>query len=290
MKKQIRYINKKTLDCRLSNRSTNFIAPDLITGCAFKCSYCYMRRNKPYGIDIANNLSEIITAIDTHSKSLSFPKNPDQTHEKYWTYDIGCNTDVALHYKHTDYNALFDYFKNNEHVFGSFATKYVNLNLLKYNPNRKLRIRFSLMPEVYRQILEPKTSPIIDRIKAIELFYNAGWDVHVNFSPVIAYNKSSKLYEELFKLLDDIVPNNIKPFVKSEVIFLTHNEKMHNYNLIHNPKAEELLWQPIYQELKKSTYGGYVLRYNHILKKQMIDKFKIIHLKHIPWNTIRYIF
>ena len=290
MKNQIRYINKKALDCRLSDRSTNFIAPDFITGCAFKCAYCYLRRNKPYGIDIATNISDIINSVDIHSKTLMFPKQPDQTHDQFWTYDIGCNTDVSLHYKHIDYNTLFNYFKNNHRVFGSFATKYVNLNLLKYNPNRKLRIRFSLMPEVYRQILEPKTSSIIDRIKAIELFYNAGWDVHINFSPVIAYNNSSKLYEELFKLLDDIVPNHIKPFVKSEVIFLTHNEKMHNYNLINNPEAEKLLWQPSYQEIKKSTYGGFVLRYNHILKKQMIDKFKMLHSDIIPWNTIRYIF
>ena len=290
MKNQIRYINKKALDCRVSDRSTNFIAPDFITGCAFKCAYCYMRRNKPYGIDIAKNILDIINAIDSHSKSLIFPKQPDQTHPRYWTYDIGCNTDVSLHYKHADYNLLFDYFKENDHVFGSFATKYVNLNLLKYHPNRKLRIRFSLMPEIYREILEPKTSPIIDRIKAIELFYNAGWDVHVNFSPVIAYNNSSILYEELFQLLDQTVPEHIKPFVKSEVIFLTHDEKMHKYNLEFNPKAEDLLWQPKYQEVKKSTYGGLVLRYNYILKNQMVAKFKQIHSKHIPWNTIRYIF
>lgn len=290
MKNQIRFINKKSLGCRVSDRSTNFIAPDFITGCAFKCAYCYMRRNKPYGIDVATNISEIIYAIDRHSKSLIFPKQPDQTHAQYWTYDIGCNTDVSLHYKHSDYNSLFDYFRDNTHVFGSFATKYVNLNLLKYNPNRKLRIRFSLMPEIYREILEPKTSTIIDRIKAIELFYNAGWDVHVNFSPVIAYNNSSTLYEELFQLLDQTVPEHIKPFVKSEVIFLTHDEKMHKYNLQYNPKAEDLLWQPRYQEVKKSTYGGLVLRYNYILKNQMVAKFKQIHSKYIPWNTIRYIF
>ena len=65
---------------------------------------------------------------------------------------------------------------------------------------------------------------------------------------------------------------------------------MHNYNLENNPEAEKLLWQPKYQEIKKSTYGGFVLRYNHILKKQMIDKFKMLHSNIIPWNTIRYIF
>ena len=94
----------------------------------------------------------------------------------------------------------------------------------------------------------------------------------------------------MFQLLDQTVPEHIKPFVKSEVIFLTHDEKMHKYNLQYNPKAEDLLWQPRYQEVKKSTYGGLVLRYNYILKNQMVAKFKQIHSKYIPWNTIRYIF
>lgn len=290
MKKQIRYINKKTLNCRLSDRSTNFIAPDLITGCAYKCAYCYMRRNKPYGIDVAKNPQDIIDSISTHIETLKWPKLPDQTHSVFWTYDIGCNTDVALHYKHSEYFNLFEFFKNHPKAFGSFATKRVNLNLLKYNPNRKLRIRFSIMPEPFRQILEPNTSTIIERLEAVKLFYEAGWDVHLNFSPVIAYNKSSELYVELFKLINEIIPDNIKPYIKSEVIFLTHDQKMHEYNLTHNPKAEELLWQPQFQEIKKSTYGGYVLRYNYIIKNQMINKFKTLHSTYIPWNSIRYIF
>lgn len=290
MKKQIRYINKKTLNCRLSDRSTNFIAPDLITGCAYKCAYCYMRRNKPYGIDVAKNPQDIINSITAHIETLKWPKQPDQTHTQYWTYDIGCNTDVALHYKHSEYFNLFEFFKNHPKAFGSFATKRVNLNLLKYNPNRKLRIRFSVMPEHFRQILEPNTSTIIERLEAVKLFYEAGWDVHLNFSPVIAYNKSSELYVELFKLINEMIPDNIKPYIKSEVIFLTHDQKMHEYNLTHNPKAEELLWQPQFQEIKKSTYGGYVLRYNYIIKNQMINKFKTLHSTYIPWNSIRYIF
>jgi spore photoproduct lyase len=290
MKKQIRYINKKTLNCRLSDRSTNFIAPDLITGCAYKCAYCYMRRNKPYGIDVAKNPQDIINSISAHIETLKWPKQPDQTHTQYWTYDIGCNTDVALHYKHSEYFNLFEFFKNHPKAFGSFATKRVNLNLLKYNPNRKLRIRFSVMPEPFRQILEPNTSTIIERLEAVKLFYEAGWDVHLNFSPVIAYNKSSELYVELFKLINEMIPDNIKPYIKSEVIFLTHDQKMHEYNLTHNPKAEELLWQPQFQEIKKSTYGGYVLRYNYIIKNQMINKLKTLHSTYIPWNSIRYIF
>jgi len=287
---KIRLINRKALDCRESNRSTNYIAPDAVTGCFYSCSYCYMRRNKPYGLDVVKNFDNVLQAVENHVETLVWPKKPDQTHETYWTYDIGCNTDVALHYKQQDYTSFFELFKNNEKLFGSFATKRVNKQLLKYNPNKKMRIRFSIMPEVFRQILEPKTNTIQERLEAVQMFYDAGWDVHLNFSPVIAYNKSSNLYEELFKQVDLILPDYLKKDVKSEVIFLTHDEKMHAYNIKNNPEAEEILWQPKYQEFKQSTYGGKVIRYNHIIKTQMTDKFKQLHNNIIPWNTIRYIF
>lgn len=286
----LRYITRRTLNCRESNRSTNYIAPDFITGCAYKCAYCYLRRNKPFGVDIVKNIDDVIQSIDDHVNTLQWPKSSDQTHDLYWTYDIGCNTDVALHYKHQDFVKVFDYFKYNEKAFGSFASKRVNKHLLKYNPNRKLRIRFSLMPESFRQVLEPKTSTIIERLQAVNKFYDAGWDVHLNYSPVIAYNGSSELYEELFQLVNTYIREDVKPYVFSEVIFLTHDERMHLLNLSENPRAEEILWQPKYQEYKQSEYGGKVLRYNYIIKSQMIKKFKAIHNEIIPWNKIRYIF
>lgn len=286
-----RLITKRTLDCRLSNRSTNYIAPDLITGCSYSCTYCYMRRNKRFGVDVVKNYQDVIDSIEQHVNTLPWTKEPDQTHDTYWTYDIGCNTDVALHYKHNNYDELFDYFIHSDKAFGSFATKRVNKTLLNIDPNKKLRIRFSLMPEQFRQVLEPKTSTIEERIKAIEQFYDAGWDVHVNYSPVIAYQGSSVLYEELFNQVNNIVPDRIKEHVKCEVIFLTHSDKMHIQNLKEGlTESENLLWQPKYQEIKQSTYGGSVYRYERLIKNQMIQKFKQLHSNIIPWNTIRYIF
>ncbi|BBJ31691.1 hypothetical protein RAS_08000 [Rickettsia asiatica] len=67
------------------------------------------------------------------------------------------------------------------------ATKYVNPKLLNFNPESKIRIRFSLMPVRMSEILEPKTSTIIERIKAVNIFIEAGYEVHLNFSPIIAY-------------------------------------------------------------------------------------------------------
>lgn len=287
---KIRTITRRTLTCRESNRSTNFISPIFGQGCLYKCSYCYMRDNKPFGLDIPNNLPEILEAIREHSETLQWPKNPDQTHEKYWTYDLSCSEDLSLHLKYHDFDSIFNFFLDNPKIMGSFATKFVNYKLLDYNPQGKLRIRFSLMPQEYSTILEPKTSLIIDRIKAINMFIEAGWDVHINLSPIIAKKGSSKLYAELFELLNKHVKDEYKNSVKSECIFLTYSQKSYERNKDENPEANELCWFPQYQELKNSSYGKNRIRYQWQIKQKLIKVFIELHQKHIPWSEIRYIF
>ena len=163
-----------------------------------------------------------------------------------------------------------------------------NIALALFNPGYKMRIRFSLMPQKYADLLEPGTSKIIDRIRAIDLFARKGWDVHINFSPVIVTEGWEAEYAALFQLVDRNVI--FQHSVKSEVIFLTHNKDKHEYNLKHGILGEELLWRPDIQEDKVSQYGGENIRYKSGLKEDYIRSFRSIHDLIIPWNTIRYIF
>ena len=171
---------------------------------------------------------------------------------------------------------------------GSFATKYVNPNLIDYDANKKIRIRYSLMPQKLSDIHEPRTSKIIDRIKAIDAFIDAGYDVHINFSPVIVYKGWRADYKELFEMVNDYV--DYKDEVLAEVIFLTHNYKKHMANLKNHSEAEKVLWMPEIQENKISQYGGENVRYKLSLKKKFIQQFIALHDEIIPWNKIRYIF
>ena len=282
-------VNRKSMTIRPSGRSTDFISPSFGYGCLFNCTYCYMKRHLPDGLTIADNPETILTEVNNHSMFAVVDK-PNQTHEKFITYDISCSEDFALHLKYHKWQYIFDFFKNHEKAMGSFATKYVNKELLSYNPNCKIRIRFSLMPQKYSDLLEPNTSLISDRLKAINDFIEAGYCVHVNFSPVIVADDWLQEYEKLFLDLNAAVKDEYKSLVKAEVIFLTHNEKKHEYNLKNELSGEELLWQPEVQENKTSQYGGENIRYNHILKALYIESFTDLHNSIIPWNTIRYIF
>lgn len=279
----------KSLHILPSGRSTDFITPSFIFGCGYNCLYCYCKRHVDDGVNIAKNISQILSEVNSHSYFAEVSK-PNQTHPTYITYDIGCNSDMALHAKHYPWETIFKFFKEHPIAMGSFATKYVNKSLLEFNPEKKIRIRFSLMPESFRKILEPKTSTIAERIEAINIFAKAGYDVHVNFSPVIVVKGWAKEYESLFHQLDAGVDPAIKDEVLAEVIFLTHNAKKHEVNLQVDPIGESLLWNPKIQERKISQFGGENIRYARGFKRNCIEDFVEAHDSIIPWNTIRYIF
>ena len=288
----IEKVTRKTFKIRPSGRSTDFIAPSFGFGCLYNCSYCYMKRHKPEGLSVATNTMDILTEINSHVWFADVEK-PNQTGE-YITYDISCNEDFALHAKYHDWKTIFAFFRDHPLAMGSFATKYVNEDLLSFNPEGKIRIRFSLMPEEYRQLLEPNTPEIKDRLFAVRAFLMTGYEVHLNFSPVIVFDNWLDKYKQLFRLVESYAHamtwGAVDSPVKAEVIFLTHNKDKHERNLHDKLMGEEILWKPEIQEPKISQYGGSNIRYRSSDKLEYIKQFTELHDAIIPWNTIRYIF
>ena len=86
------------------------------------------------------------------------------------------------------------------------------------------------------------------------------------------YDNHKEDYRDLFKLVDKIVDPSIKPYVKAECIFLTHNEKMHEYNIIHNVKGEVFLWEPRLQERKICTLAEVWLEAVELRSEEIIFK------------------
>lgn len=280
----------KTLSIKENGRSSNFVTPNFLLGCNAGCanSYCYVRRFGRKFIYRNTNIDQILDVIRQHALSLGPKLTPDQTDDKYWTYDIFCDSDIIYHHKDYDWEKVLQFFIDTSNIKATFATKYVNYKFLKYASD-KIRIRFSLMPQNLSDILEPNTSKILQRIKAINKYIEAGFDVHINFSPVVVYDNWLEDYKTLFKLVNDNVVEKSKVFC--EVIFLTHHQGLHEFNLSQNrTQIEDLLWKPDLQENKTSQYGGDNVRYKHYMKYSYIEQFKELHSSIIPWCKIRYIF
>ncbi|WP_205502493.1 spore photoproduct lyase family protein [Rufibacter psychrotolerans] len=282
----------KTLVCRESGRSSDFIAPSLANGCMGACAYCYVDRNKAVNpITLFTNTEEILRAVDKHVHQQAWPKVPNQTHARFYTYDIGCNSDVSVDASISDsVQTAVAFFREHPKAFATFATKFVNPELLTYDPQGKTRIRFSLLPKRVSKLVDVRTDSLEKRLAAIADFYQAGYEVHVNFSPVIVYKGWLDDYRELFEQLNQVVPPQLKQTMDCEVIFLTHNQGQHELNLAINPRAEELIWAPNIQETKQSQFGGINVRYQYQRKAVWIHEFRQLQQEVIPWCTIRYIF
>jgi spore photoproduct lyase family protein len=284
---------KKGTRIEPNGRSTDFLAPSTSNGCAMACAYCYVPRNKGYAnpISVFVNIEEITRAIARHASKLAPKTEPNQVDRSLWVYDIGVNSDCSVDAALSDnVHDLVDLFRSLPNAKGSFATKLVNPALLDYDPQRKTRIRFSLMPAETGKLLDVRTSPMHERIGAMTPFFDAGWEVQINFSPVVIFDGWLQRYDELFRQIDDTIAPRVKEGLACEVIFLTHNERLHEVNLGWHPTAEDLLWTPDNQEAKVSQGGGHNIRYRHGYKGRMVGQFLDRLERRLPYCRVRYAF
>jgi spore photoproduct lyase family protein len=284
---------KKSLSARANGRSADWIAPSTANGCALACAYCYVPRRKGFANPITAfvNIEQICGYLERHARRQGAKLKPNQVDPKFWVYDIGENNDCSVDALLSDnVRDLVDLYARIPNAMASFATKYVNRDLLSYDPRGKTRVRFSLLPERIARVVDVRTSPIPARIAAINDFVDAGFEVHLNFSPVIVYDGWRDDYVELFRHLDDVLSERAKAQLAAEVIFLTHNEALHEVNLGWHPRAEELLWTPDLQEAKTSEGGGVNVRYRHGMKGKMVDVFRALMAEELPYCPIRYAF
>jgi spore photoproduct lyase family protein len=284
---------KKGLTMRPNGRSAHFIAPSTSNGCAMACAYCYVPRRKGFAnpISLFVNVEAVCAAIRRHADRQGPLPEPDSVDPALWVYDLGENGDLSVDAAISDtVRDLVGLFRTLPNAKASFATKAVNRDLLTYDPQGKTRIRFSMMPERIARVVDVRTSPIPERIAAIDDFVAAGYEVHLNFSPVILYEGWEADWAELFAAIDAGIGDAARAQVKAEIIMLTHNADLHAVNLGWHPKAEDLLWRPDIQEAKVSQGGGANLRYRTGWKGRWLARFTALLAERMPYCTVRYAF
>ena len=270
----------KTLVTKPNDNSANCIAPNVIYGCFGGCvnTYCYMSRHNGTRVYVNSNVDAVFNSVVKWEKS--YTKVPDQQDPVYTMVDIGCNSDLVLMQKHMP-EPLLDYLKRyDDHpkLNSTMATKYPSLLTLDVTHfNKKPRVRVSLMPQRFSDILEPKMQKITDRIQDINRLKTLGWEVHINFSPLIFYPGWDKDYEALFAEVKEIAGEN-----KCEVIALTNHP---NQMAKTNEAAREIMK---YSSEIKNSNG--VMRYPIQYKTPLLEQFKKIYSTFFDLKTIRYIF
>tara|TARA_R110001583_G_scaffold179105_4_gene335642 strand:- start:40 stop:876 length:837 start_codon:yes stop_codon:yes gene_type:complete len=276
----IKHQKTKTLVTKTNNNSSDCIAPNIIYGCFGGCvnTYCYMSRYNGDRVYVNTNVNDIFNSVVEWEKD--YNKVPNQQDPVYTMVDVACNSDLVLMQKHMP-EPLHDYLKrydNHPQLNSTMATKYPGLLKLDVNHfNKKPRVRVSLMPQKYSNILEPKMQKISSRINDIDRLKDLGWEVHLNYSPLIFYPGWSKEYDSLFKEVKNVVGEN-----KCEVIALTNHVFQMNRS---NEEARELMK---YSDEVKNGNG--IMRYPVYKKSIALGNFKSIYSKYFNLKTIRYIF
>jgi len=270
----------KTLITKENNNSSDCIAPNIIYGCFGGCvnTYCYMSRYNGKRVFVNLNVNEIFNSVVEWEKG--YTKIPNQQDPIYTMVDIACNSDLVL-MQHKMPEPLHDYLKrydDHPQLNSTMATKYPGLLKLDVNHfNKKPRVRVSLMPQKYSNILEPKMQKILSRIHDVNRLKDLGWEVHLNYSPLVFYPGWSEEYNTLFRLVKKYAGEN-----KCEVIALTNHV---NQMIRSSEEVRELMK---YSDEPKNLNG--TLRYPVKRKKKALENFKKIYSKYFNLDTIRYIF
>lgn len=284
---------KKSLTARPNGRSADFIAPSTSNGCAMACAYCYVPRRKGYANPITAfvNIERICGYLERHAGRQGTKATPDQVDPAAWVYDLGENGDCSVDALVSDnVRDLVGLFRRLPNAKASFATKFVNRDLLDYDPQGRTRVRFSLMPASMSRRLDLRTSRIDERIAAIDDFVEAGYEVHLNLSPVVVHEDWKAEWGELLQQVADGVGERARAQLACEIIFLTHNAGLHEVNLGWHPRGEDLLWRPDLQERKVSHSGQENVRYRARWKARWVQELVDMVGTHLPTCRVRYAF
>ena len=277
----------------VNGRSADYIAASISNGCLSSCQYCYVARRKGGSnpLTLFVNDDQIIAAIRRHQARLGTRTEPNQTDSHLWTYDIGCNSDLSLDAMIADLpGKLIEAFADMPHAKATFATKTVNHDYwLTLDHKGHTRIRYSLMPQPVARYVDIGTSKIGDRIASINALVDGGYEVHVNFSPIILYGGDQwrRDWVALWEEMNDVLSERAKAQLKCELFFLTHSRGLHEVNMQWNPKGEAFLWS---EELRPKPSKPDVLAYDWRIRRSELERFQNGLRKYLPYCDVRYAF
>lgn len=296
---------RQDLEVKCNDNSADFIIPNLATGCEAACAYCYVARHNTFGNPLTKytNVDKILQVVLQHHSDLpaKYPKKSNQQDKWQWVYDVGEATDMLSPAMIDTTNYVINQLLCLSNIKPSFATKlstpYSSVKLKDINQlkARRARVRVSVMPPRIADVLEAGTAKMNLRLASIRTLYELGYEVHLNFSPVIVCPGWEEDYIQLMNDIDEAIGTDtlgkmIKQQLAAEVIMLTHHPKLHKSNLEWNTEAEDILWRPSLQEPKTNRRGGEVLRYQIDYKKKLTQFFAGMIKTFLPYCRIRYIF
>lgn len=296
-----------------NGRSTDFLPSNMLSyGCRFMCTYCYVDRRDPATfpklfddvfcvVDLINDSMKNIDRsrklfLNLNKKDLERYRDPK--HGPYVTFDLGCDSDCALDNQltaHANYSGhiidIINQVSDIPDAMISFATKSSDIDsfISHVKKPNMCRIRLSLMPEHHRQVLELNTSKIVERLNAINKLVDAGFEVHINLSPIVVTANLAVEYANLLQLVDSALTQKAKDQLAYEIIFLTHSPVLYDKTPEYAPKAHDMMVNGPLKLVPKWNKPN-VYSYSQADKGQLKLVMRGLIQEFTPYARIRYMF
>ena len=278
MKQNIIVGTRKTHKYTPNHKTSDFLVPYTSSGCSAACLYCYLVCNY--------NKCSYLRLFVNREKMLEKLIKTSKKSDKPLTFEIGSNSDLIL--ENTITNNLVWTIKNfadEGHGFLTLPTKFDMVEpLLNLEHKGKTIIRMSVNPNKIINQIELGTSPLENRINAINKLCEAGYPVGLLIAPVIMVPDWKILYTELLSKLEDGLSQKAKKSIFIEIIFMT-------YSYVHRMINREAFVNAIelYDKDLMTGRGRGKYCYKQDLRNQGKDFFRNEIFKYLPNSHIEYI-
>lgn len=261
-----------------NHKTSDFLVPYTSSGCIAMCLYCYLvcNYNKCAYLRLFVNREQMLNKITKVANES----------DKNLTFEIGSNSDLIL--ENTITNNLvwtIENFKDNPKGLLTFPTKFDMVDpILPLDHNGKVIVRMSVNPREIIKTIEIGTSPLENRVKAINKLKDAEYKLGILIAPVILVEDWKKQYTELIQYLAENLSERVKKDVFFEIIFMTYSYVHRMINQEAFPKQTNLYNQEIMTVRGKGKYT-----YNKETREEAEMFLRDLMRKYFPHNEIKYI-
>lgn len=196
---------------------SDFLVPYTSSGCSASCLYCYLVCNY-------NKCSYLRLFVNREQMMDKLIKTAAQA-DKELTFELGSNSDLVLENTITqNLEWTIERFAKKEKGYITFPTKFDKIEpLLNLDHRGRTIIRMSVNPQEVIQKIELGTSPLKNRIKALNRLCEAGYQVGLLIAPIVLMNNWRELYARLIGQLADELSEQVKKELFIEIIFMTYS-------------------------------------------------------------------
>jgi len=198
-----------------NHKVSDYLVPYTSSGCSAMCLYCYLvcNYNKCSYLRVFTNREQMMDKL---------LKTAGEA-QRDLTFEIGSNSDLILENEVTENLPwTIETFARTERGFVTFPTKFDMVEpLLTLDHRGRIIFRMSVNPQEIISKIELGTSPLNDRIRALNAICDAGYPTGLLIAPVILVVDWQNKYRELLSQLADDLSPKAKKSLFIEVIFMT---------------------------------------------------------------------